>query len=62
MAGIAGRIVRRLGWIGMSCLIALLYFVLGTVISLLGGDFDVALGSLVITLLLLAVILWVSRR
>lgn len=62
MAGTITRIATRLGWIGMTCLVGAIYFLLGTLISLAGGDIDVALGGLVITLLLLAVILWRNRR
>lgn len=62
MAGTITRLVTRLGWIGMTCMVGAIYFLLGTLVSLAGGDIDVALGGLVITLLLLAIILWRNGR
>lgn len=46
------------GWIGLSALAASLYFAVGTIVSFVGGDIDVALGGLLLTLLTLAIALW----
>ena len=56
------ELFKKAGWIGTTAFLAALFFVLGGTISLLDGDFSVALQAFIVVALLVAVGLFLLSR
>lgn len=54
--------IRRAGWWGTTTFLAGMFFLLGGSISLLDGDFSVALQAIVITAVLFAISFYLVMR